>query len=76
MIYSLRFFIFVIVSLLVPNLVSTQMQLGIRTESKAGINGISLDPSATAYQKSKWDIHILGMGAFAQNNYGYLKIRV
>jgi hypothetical protein len=73
MIYSLRFFIFVIVSLLVPNLASTQMQLGIRTESKSGINGISLDPSATAYQKSKWDIHILGMGAFAQNNYAYLK---
>jgi hypothetical protein len=50
-----------------------QHQLGMRLESRAGLNSVSLNPALMQQQRSKWEIHLLGLGAFFNNNYTYLR---
>ncbi|HOY04554.1 MAG TPA: DUF5723 family protein [Saprospiraceae bacterium] len=51
---------------------SAQEQLGMRTEKFAGLSAAALNPAQTAFMPHPWEINLVGIDAFFENDYGYL----
>jgi Family of unknown function (DUF5723) len=56
-----------------PKSADAQAQLGLRLENYAGINGISLNPTAGIYNPLGWDVSIGAAGSFLDNNYAFIR---
>lgn len=52
---------------------NAQYQLGLRLETFAGTNSLSINPVGNLNNPNKWDINLAGGGAFLQNNFAYLE---
>ncbi len=50
----------------------SQEQLGLRLESYSGVNSLALNPANNLTGAFKWDINLVGAGAFGQTNYGFI----
>ncbi len=57
---------------LCSSMVFAQERLGLQTDNYAGINGANLNPASTALTPLKWDVNLIGAGAYVNNNYAYL----
>lgn len=53
--------------------ISAQEQLGLRLDNYAGVNALVLNPAAHATNPLTWDINIIGMGFWINNNLGYIE---
>ncbi len=47
-----------------------QEQLGLRTENYAGINSVFLNPANNLTTPFQWDVNLLAVGQFIDNNFG------
>ena len=56
-----------------PKSAIAQVQLGLRLENYAGINGISLNPTAGLHNPLGWDVNIVAAGSFFDNNYAFIR---
>ncbi len=56
-----------------PKSAIAQAQLGLRLENYAGINGISLNPTAGLHNPLGWDVNIVAAGSFFDNNYAFIR---
>ena len=56
-----------------PESAVAQAQLGLRLENYAGINGISLNPTAGIHNPLGWDINIVAAGSFLDNNFAFIR---
>ncbi len=56
-----------------PKSAVAQVQLGLRLENYAGINGISLNPTAGIHNPLGWDVNIVAAGSFFDNNYAFIR---
>lgn len=63
----------VAVACLLPNLLFSQEQLGMRLERYAGIWGATLNPSQTAFNPNNWEVNLVAADLFFENNYAYLR---
>lgn len=63
----------IILSTSVSSFLHAQEQLGLQVERYSGINSIYLNPSANTISPLKWDINLVGVGVFADNNYAYIQ---
>lgn len=52
--------------------VNAQKYSGNHLGNHAGIYGIQENPASFIHQKPKWDVNILGLGAFGYTEYGYI----
>ena len=52
---------------------SAQEQLGLRFDNYSGINGVTLNPTNNLTSPFKWDINLVAVGIFGENNYGYIE---
>ncbi|GAB4253320.1 MAG: hypothetical protein Kow0027_18600 [Saprospiraceae bacterium] len=59
--------------LLVGQVSFAQYQLGLRTERYSGTSGLFLNPTSQLYNPLKWDLNLVGVGAFISNNYTFLR---
>lgn len=50
-----------------------QEQLGLRLENYSGINSVFLNPTATISTPLKWDVNLVSIGFFLENNYAFVK---
>lgn len=50
-----------------------QQQLGLRLENYAGASSLSLNPTGHLSNPLRWDLNLVGAGAFFENNYAYLR---
>ena len=48
-----------------------QNQIGMRLENRAGIYGVSLNPSLSAYMPHNWELGLVAAGVFFETNRGY-----
>ena len=53
-------------------LVNGQTQPNLRLDQFSGINGVVLDPTHQLQNPNPWDINIVGVNGFLQNNYAYI----
>lgn len=51
--------------------VFSQEQLGLRLENYSGISGVKLNPASSASYPLRWDINLVGLNIFGDNNYAY-----
>lgn len=49
---------------------NAQEQLGLRTENYAGINSVLLNPANNLTSPFRWDINLIAVGQFVDNNFG------
>lgn len=56
-----------------PESAVAQVQLGLRLENYAGINGISLNPTAGIHNPLGWDVNIVAAGSFFDNNFAFMR---
>ncbi|RME97034.1 MAG: hypothetical protein D6772_10980 [Bacteroidetes bacterium] len=61
------------VGLMLSFALNAQHQLGLRTDTYAGISGAFLNPAASARTPWAWDIQLGGASQFFHNNYAYLE---
>ncbi len=52
---------------------SAQERLGLRMDNYMGINQAALNPAFTTTLPFSWDVNIIEVGVFADNNFGYLE---
>lgn len=52
---------------------SAQEQLGLKVSNYSGINGITLNPASGVGSRLQWDINVVSMGVFVENNYVYVR---
>jgi hypothetical protein len=52
---------------------NAQEQLGLCLDNYAGVNALTLNPAASATNPLKWDINIVGVGAWFNTNLGYIQ---
>ncbi len=50
-----------------------QEQLGLQVERYSGVNSVYLNPAANTTSPLKWDINLIGVGLFADNDYAYIQ---
>ncbi len=50
-----------------------QEQLGLRLSNYSGINGTLFNPAFNVSSPLVWDVNLIAAGAFAENNYSYVK---
>ncbi len=55
----------------VATFLSAQDQLGLKLGNYTGINSVLLNPAHTAFSPFKWDVNLVALGVFAENNYAY-----
>ena len=65
---TLLFFFF-----LFKQLAFAQEQLGLRIERYSGTGSILLNPVNSLQNPLRWDLNIVGIGAFAATNYGFIR---
>ncbi|APD08004.1 hypothetical protein UJ101_02505 [Flavobacteriaceae bacterium UJ101] len=53
-------------------ILKAQEQFNFKADNYAGINGVLLDPTHNLSNPNNWDVNIIGVDAFAQNNYSYI----
>lgn len=56
-------------SLLLAHLSFAQYQLGLRTERYSGASGVFLNPTSQLFNPLKWNVSLVGGGAFVSNSY-------
>lgn len=73
--FSKKFSLFSLIFLFfqTPKSAVAQAQLGLRLENYAGINGISLNPTAGLHNPLGWDVNIVATGSFFDNNYAFIR---
>jgi hypothetical protein len=49
-----------------------QEQLGLRLDNFSGVSGISINPSSNGTAQLGWDVNIVGLGFFINNNVGFI----
>jgi len=49
-----------------------QQQLGLNFENYSGINSVLSNPANNLTSQFKWDINLVSLGVFAENNYAYV----
>lgn len=69
---KLKIFFFNVFSLLFLSNSYSQEMLGISTSNYSGTNGIQFNPSYAAQSLLKWDINLITMDIFVDNNYIYM----
>lgn len=52
---------------------NAQEQLGLRLGNYSGINGTMFNPASTVSSPLRWDINVIAAGAFAENNYIFVR---
>ena len=50
-----------------------QVQLGLRLDNYAGVNGITLNPTAGTYNPLGWDVNIVSAGSFLSNDFAFIR---
>ena len=50
-----------------------QAQLGLRLDNYAGVNGITLNPTAGIHNPLGWDVNIISAGSFLSNDYAFIR---
>lgn len=53
--------------------VQAQERLGLKLGNYSGINGITLNPAAGTGSYLKWDVNVIALGVFAENNYIFVQ---
>ncbi len=53
-------------------ILNAQEQFNFKADNYSGINGVLLDPTHNLSNPNDWDVTILSMDAFVQNNYSYI----
>ena len=72
MIKSLKLFTpFLILLACLP--LKAQEQLGVYTGKFAGINSVRFNPAATVNSPLQWDINLVNIGVFEENNYAFFQ---
>jgi len=52
---------------------NAQEQLGLKLDNYSGVNSLLLNPAATANSPLKWDVNLIAVGHFTENNYGFIQ---
>lgn len=65
--------IVIFIVLLMSSLAKGQEQLGMRTSNYAGVNGLTLNPASSLTNPFSWDVNLLEVGMFFDNNYLFLE---
>lgn len=58
--------------LLFSILIKAQEQFNFKADNYSGINGVLLDPTHNLSNPNNWDVNLIGVDAFTQNNYSYI----
>ena len=70
---NIRHLLILLTTVLFGQSSQAQYQLGLRTERRAGVTALAHNPAAAVHSRFNWDFNLVGMGVFANNNYGYLE---
>ncbi len=62
-----------VASLVLSLTVFSQEQLGLRLETYAGVNSLTINPAGNLSNPLKWDANLVGGGVFFENNYVFLR---
>jgi hypothetical protein len=62
-----------LLSILYLHKLSAQEQLGLRLDNYSGVSSIMHNPASSATHQLVWDINIVSMGSWMQNNLGYIQ---
>ncbi len=57
----------------ISNNIFSQEQLGLRLGNYAGINGITLNPTAGVNNPLGWDVNIVSLGSFVANDFAFIR---
>lgn len=52
---------------------AAQVQLGLRLDNYAGVNGITLNPTAGIHNPLGWHVNIVSAGSFFSNDYAFIR---
>ncbi len=69
---NLKNSILVFFGILISFHISAQEQLGLRIENYSGINGVLLNPTHNLTSPFAWDVNLIAVGQFVDNNFGYV----
>ncbi|MEM9820934.1 MAG: DUF5723 family protein [Bacteroidota bacterium] len=68
----LRVFFFGLLALCLSFSSLAQHQLGLNIENYSGVNSVLSNPANNLTSQFSWDINLLSVGVFAENNYAYI----
>ncbi len=63
----------VVLFMLLIHQADAQEQLGLRTDNYSGVNSLLLNPANNLTSKFTWDINLVAIGQFAENNYAFIR---
>ncbi len=63
----------ILLLLSIGNLAISQDRIGLRIENYSGVNGLYLNPSSGTHLPYSWDLNIISLEQFTDNNYAFVR---